>query len=223
MLLTFLGLIMMMGIIGGTGLVCSRRIQRLFDQMTPLLSASTELQHALIAYLTLFNAQDERQFQEHQTALTTLQQSFQHTQTLLANVQAETEEDFFEQARTSINAYQQMLQLQQETMLEQKYEAFRKQRQELDQIVGELGDRGKANINQKEDVGRTLEQSGSATPEDFVTLLVDLFETDYPVVEGTFSLERYLIQLEDLANIYITEQLATNLPRIEEDFTRTLN
>lgn len=229
--LAFLVLLFLMGTLGGAGLLYSRKIQILLDNTTPLVKTSTNLQNSLISYLALFNLNDEQHIQEQMTRLDELTENFYATQKQLcdlcerADIQFTTQsgtQEIFEQARESIAAYQDILSFQKQVDIESKIEAFHKQRQELDAILHEFAARQEAAINQKEDTGRTLEQSGRATVDDYTNFLLELFQADYPLAAGAFKLQRYIIQLEDISNSYLVEQEPNLLPTIEKEFSHHL-
>jgi methyl-accepting chemotaxis protein len=232
--LAFFILVVVVGVTGGSGLFFARRIQVLSDMATPLVKTSSELvntiQSATISFLELPNLKDEQQIQAQANTLDELDGEFQEKLGTLSEIIAATniqldiqtiaqmQQEFFKQAREGVVAYQEMLILQKEAVIKQKLEDLQNQRQELDMVLRDFANRNEAAVNRKEDESRTLGQSEMATVEDMVNIVVELFNHDYPLVQGAFILQRYLIQLQDISRSYLAEQDENKLPAIEEKF-----
>ncbi|MCP4403303.1 MAG: hypothetical protein GY801_39095 [bacterium] len=234
--LVFLILVVVIGVTGGAGLFFATRIQTLSAVATPLVKISGELvitmQRAIISFLELSNLQDEEQIQVQANTFAELEEAFRKKLDQLSGSIVETKSQldtqtieqlhhtFFTQAREGITAHQEMLTLQNAAVVGQKLEAVETQRQELDTLLADFANRNEATINEKEDGVRTLEQSGAATTEEVLTLFLGLLNQDYPLVQGTFKLQRYLIQLQDISRTYLAEQNPEELPAIEKEFAR---
>ena len=227
--LAFSALIIIMGGVGGIGLLYSTKIYNLLDRTTPLINASTELQRALIAYLSIFHNNDDGQSEARLEILERLKTHFHATDELLSSESGKTatlgrnqEETFFQHARAGIEEYQRLLAFQQQISLERHIVNFQAQRRELDEMLGKLAEQSEAKINQKEDAGRTLVQSGSASVEDLSHVLDELFNVYYPILESAFTLQRYLIQLEDVSKSYLIEQDEMSFQAIADEFSNLL-
>lgn len=71
-----------------------------------------------------------------------------------------------------------------------------------------------------EDEGDRLVATGLADPRVINTLLGDLFDQDYPVVEAALKLQRLVIEMQDQAGAYMAAEDARALAAISENFAR---
>ncbi|MEZ4528998.1 MAG: methyl-accepting chemotaxis protein [Desulfobacterales bacterium] len=102
-----------------------------------------------------------------------------------------------------------------------RIQSFRTQHHSLQDLLDIFITDAQASLNKKEDGGRTLVQSGYATIEDMHDLLKNLFESNVPLLAGGISLQGYLIQLQRIAETYVSEKDSGRLKKLRNDFEQT--
>ncbi len=227
----------LIGAAGGSGLVfmtqIRHKVEGLAEQASPLVSTTSEIveqmQKANIAILELLRLQDVQDIQEQAKIVDefdrTFQGKLQYLSTITARgstrldtrIMAQTHQKFMVQAREVIAAHQTKV-----AMKEVNLADFEKHRKQLDTRLAALISQGEAEINAKEDQSRTLSLSGENTAADMEKLLSDLFLQDYPLMRGTTAVQRYLVQLQDVARTYVATQNTGQLPAVEQQFTRVM-
>jgi hypothetical protein len=221
---------------GGIGLFSMKKIELLArsDVSSPLIKATGELidqmERGHIATLELLSAKEKQEIEKGIKAIEGLDDKFHEKRGQLSqvvkmgNIQmdvqglTQTYEKFLKEAREMIAAHQ--TKVAKEAATGQKLMDFEKRRQELDVLLVNLSNRSEAAINEKEDQGKTLAQSGKASVSDMDNLLSELFSQDYPFVQGALKLQRYLMQLLEISRAYVIEKDAKNLAATQERFER---
>jgi methyl-accepting chemotaxis protein len=100
--------------------------------------------------------------------------------------------------------------------------AFEELRRELDEQVGRLAKRAEADMSEREDLAKTLVQSGSATTEMLGAAIAAIFEQSYPTMQNAYKLLRYQAQIQDIARQYVAETEAEKRAGTRERFDKTL-
>ncbi|MDM8548875.1 methyl-accepting chemotaxis protein [Desulfobacterales bacterium HSG2] len=222
--------------IGGTGLFFTGQIRdkvMIFsDTASPMVQTAGELFHKMhesrIATLELLALTDEQKISEQAGILeesdSMLRKTLNRLSRLIAkgnvrlNIQSleESHQKFFSQVRKVIAAHR--AKLLREAAAGQHLENFEKQRKELGTVLTDLANRSDAAINEKEDAGKTLAQSGEATAEEMADLLSELFSQDYFLAKGASKLTLYLIRMRNASGAYLAEKDPEKLPGIAEEF-----
>ena len=231
--LSFLLLVVIIGITGGAGLLVINKIQGkigiLSEVASPLVNITGELgdtlQRAHIASLEVLTLRDEQAIQKQTKLVKELEGKFRENLERLPAISAkgnihfdtqtvdDTQQKLFKHARELIAAHQTKI-----TKSTAGLKAFEKQRIELYALLNDFGNRAHSAVNEKEDRGKTLVQSGDATLEDMWDLLDNLFSQDYLFVQGAANLQRYLMHLQDISRAYINEHELEKLKAIEKKF-----
>jgi len=128
----------------------------------------------------------------------------------------QTQKTFFLTAHEMIAAH-----LKKTTIQSASLNIFEKKYKAVDTELNKLMNRALAAVNEKEDRGRTLIQSGDARMADMEEFLAQLFGQDQSLINGVFTLQKYLMALQDLSRAFITQDNSEMLPAIEEDFQQT--
>ena len=84
-------------------------------------------------------------------------------------------------------------------------------------LLAGLAIRSETEMSGSEDFGKTLVQSGDATVEDLDQLLSETFNQTYPLVQNTYKVMRYLMQLQDVSRAYLAEHELEQLAAIERN------
>ena len=234
----FLILIFIIVMLGGISIFSSNSIQTLSWTTADVVATSNDyaihLKNAMIFFSELPILEDKHQFHSQKIRLKKLHEESQATLEHLANgikkmpvpleIEAleQVQETFFLQVKESIVAYENILLLRKDASITTALKDFQAQQQILNEQIVEFSEHSEARINLKEDVGRTLVQSGQATPENMEKLVFELFNRDYPLVQGASKLRYYLTQLGNISQKYVSVQNENTLLEIEKQFIHTL-
>ncbi len=222
--LSFIFLLVMMCISGTGGLFYIAQIKgniaTLTDTATPLFEVSNDLLAHMQAVssnlLELLRSADGQEIETKSGEIQAVQNDFDQALEKLRAIITEgsislsiedlikAKDSFFQKIPQIIKAYQ--LKLSKEAALREQVSQSEKLHSGVDQELAGLLARGKAAMTEKEDRGKTMVQSGSATVKDMEAILSELFNQDYYVVDGATSLRTYLVQLNGLARTYAAEQ-----------------
>jgi methyl-accepting chemotaxis protein len=99
---------------------------------------------------------------------------------------------------------------------------FEALRRNLDEQVGRLAARAEADMAEREDLAKTLVQSGAATPDILGEAIAAIFERSYPTLQNAYKLLRYQAQIQDIARQYLTESEEQKRAAVRERFEKTL-
>jgi len=239
LLLAFLSLAMMVGGAGGFGLFYINSIAKtaevFSDVAAPMVNETMALVNSLQEiHILLLEILDLQSIENHQaygtklaefdtafhSGLARLDQLIGHGQ-LALNVQevVAKQRAFVQQAQDMLASHQ--TKVAKEMMAVQGLRDFETQRQELDALLTHFASDSEGTMAEREDRGKTLMQSGSATVELLDQLLSDTLTQSYPIVQGTYKLMRYLMQMQDIARAYVTTQNTEQLATVEERFQKS--
>jgi methyl-accepting chemotaxis protein len=94
---------------------------------------------------------------------------------------------------------------------------FDKQGDDLIIMLDEFALENEEEMQKANDEGNNIvARYGSAI--EIATILNELFERDYPVVEAALKLQRLISELKDTSGEYLAEEIPENLPSIQTDF-----
>lgn len=233
--IAFLFLVSIIGITGGAGIYFIKKIQVLSDSASPLVnttrSINDQLNRSRIAMAELSGIKKETQFSEHKKHLNDLRNNFEKDLSQLAEMAENVnlnidisqvnslKEAYFNLFSEAVSARQEVLRKASE--IQQSLDTFENERIAVDQLVVSIGNRNEARLNEIEDQGRTIEQSGRATVKDYTKLLEEMYSESYPMVTGAGKLQKYLIQLQDTVKTYLAETETTHLNIIEQKFQKS--
>lgn len=232
----FIFLVGIIGITGGSGMFFIKRIQILSDSATPLVNITRSINERLhnihVAIIKISNIDDEALLSDHQAALKGLKNDFEADFTELARIAAHADfnidirqinplkKSFFALCSEMITARQQVL--KRTSDIHTSLKTFEKHIKDVDDLVVQIGNRNEAGLNEMEDKGRTMEQSGRATVGDYSKLLSEMYTEKYPMVIGAGKLQKYLIQLQDTVKTYLAETDFKLLGDIEQEFKKSI-
>ena len=109
--------------------------------------------------------------------------------------------EYFGKARQVVSAH--LGRLDREAALLRMARACMVRKRELEKRIMALAAESETAVNEKEEVGRTLAQSGEATVEGMADLLAELFERDYAMLRGATRLRDYLRRMEGVTRDYL--------------------
>ncbi|GAK49966.1 methyl-accepting chemotaxis sensory transducer [Candidatus Moduliflexus flocculans] len=209
----------------------SVRIQYLSGKIAPVAKTASSLvmciKDATILLEGLPTLKDEEQLQAQAVQIDELHNDIRQ---ILNELSAVTEaasldldvrtitrlhQTFFLEVNANLATYQEALSLQKEAAIAKTLERFQEQQHELNQLLVLFAERNETPIHQKEETARTLEQSGKATTDELLCLIIELFNQDYPLVQGASKLQSYVVELGELCRRYISEQNEQRLAEIE--------
>jgi len=179
-----------------------------------------------IALLETLDVQNTEGYQAHAQKLAAFDATFQEgvakLQQLAANGKRELDladvvakqRAFVKQAHDGLNSHQ--TKVSQGAIAVQRLRDFETQRQELDILLAAFTKESEAAMTEREDRGKTLTQSGNATVAMLSELLSDSLTESYPIVQGSYKLMRYLVQMQDIARNYVTNRTPRSLPDCRE-------
>lgn len=90
---------------------------------------------------------------------------------------------------------------------------------ELITALDEFAEENEIEMAKAEEEGDRLEQIG-ANSGAINSVLGQLFDQDYPVVEAALKSQRLIIEMQDTAGEFLAEEKAVNLPNIETEFQK---
>lgn len=88
---------------------------------------------------------------------------------------------------------------------------------ELITALDEFAEENEVEMAKAEEEGDRLELAG-ASGGSINSVLGQLFDQDYPVVESALKSQRLIIEMQDTAGEFLAEEIADNLPNIETEF-----
>lgn len=238
--LSFGLLVIIVAVIGGASLFSLKKINGKFgilsEVSTPMVSIANRLsgimKKAHITSLESMNLRDEKAIQDHLGLLKDLDTKFKAELNRLPSILAkesiqfntqdieQTQQEFIKHAYELI-AVIDALRVK-EIKSNDNLALFEKGLKKIEEQLDLFGDRSLGAINEKEDRGKTLIQSGSATMESVDILLSELYGKDFPLAIGSFKLQRYLVSLHEICRQYINEQDIQKLTAIEKEFDSTV-
>ncbi len=89
---------------------------------------------------------------------------------------------------------------------------------ELITALDEFAEENEAEMAMAEEQGDKLEATYGSTAAQVNSILGELFERDYPVVEAALKLQRLVVEMQDTAGEYLAEEDITKLDAIRQEF-----
>jgi methyl-accepting chemotaxis protein len=223
MILSFIVMSLLVGGAGGLGLYYVGQIQSsimvVCEVGNPLSNAAfvmtDEMKKADFALQQVLLAASEEDMASRGAALPEhtrrLEEGLARLKSLLAQgivkidtaAVAEQQKNFFTIADETVAAYRQVLQTEKKTeearaVLAARFSAF-------SAALTDFANRWQAAINEKEDKGKTLVQSGGATVTVMEGLLDEMFQADVPMMTGANLILRYLTELQEGVAAFVNE------------------
>ena len=240
LILGFIFLSLLIGASGGSGLFFVNKISNavgifsdvsspLVDETTALVENMQKMHIAMLEALAQTDADNDRR---HATELTDLDATTQQALGRLTRLSTEGrldldldeaagwQREFVAQAREMLASHR--TQLTKETVAKDRLRVFEAQRLKLDALLAEFAGRSETVMSGREDLGKTLVQSGEATVAGLDEILDETFNQSYPMVQNTYKLMRYLMQMQDVSRAYLGEQDIEQLPAIEKRFAKAV-
>jgi methyl-accepting chemotaxis protein len=232
----FLFMVLIMCGLGGASLFfvekINRDVQILTDVASPLFQHTGALVEKMQASTTvlfeLLTLTDEKKIQGRTEELGRIENEFREnidrlTVTIKAgDIQLDAQavvraqDVFFKKVHEIITTHQTTLKMKDAER--QLFHGFEKKYQEADKCLGSFLAMQQASMNEKEEKGKMMADSGDATVEEMNDLLSEMFSRDYFLLSGGTTLSRYLVQLRELVEVFVSESNMTHLVDIEKKF-----
>lgn len=123
---------------------------------------------------------------------------------------------FFRTAKDAKHAH--LEKLAKEKTVQQGLVSFDIARLKLNEEVQRLLDTAKSAMGRKEDRSRTLMFSSGTKTKDMSDLVAELFNNDFPLLDGGLLLSGYLAQMQDTARAYTAQNEPEALGTLREQF-----
>jgi methyl-accepting chemotaxis protein len=218
---------------GGAGLFFLTQVQHILSHSaTPVLNTAGELTDNIhkthIAALHMLALEDPGRIKENLKEIDGLDKYFSDKSDYLTRIIAKgdipldtgilikTQRAFIKAVHQTLSARQSVS--EKKKSVSQMLEKYQKQHHKLVSWISEIADHSEAAINKKEDRGKTLQQSGQASVDDMVNILMELFETDYYLLQNVSKIRNYLISLTEVCTRYLAETDKNKLGEIEKQF-----
>ncbi len=232
--ISFTFLVSIIVLTGGGGLLFINKIHVISDSASPLVNATIALgekmNKAHIALVQLSGLEKDEQLVEQQKILSGIQREIDENLVQLTAVidsarfnldtrlVSTSKDSFFDLIKKAVAAQKQAL--KKKTEASKSFTEFEKQRESLRKLLLNIGNRNEAALNMAEDRGKTLEQSGMASVKDYSALLAEMFSENYPLLQGVNKLQEYIIELQNVANLYLIETKIDQLDKIQNEFEK---
>jgi methyl-accepting chemotaxis protein len=220
---------------GGTGLFYLKKIQNvLMGEGAPLIKISGEIIGNIrgVHNTVSLEPRNDKQIQEMINAMDESDRVFKERVAQLiaistqANIKFDAQtivglqKDLMKISHEVVSARQKLI--ARETTLAEGSNISREHEKAINNIIVDFSNRNQAEANQKEDRGRTLEQSGTATAQDISAILGDLYETNVFYICSAAKLRQYMLLVEDISKEYMTESDTNALPELDEEFRKNI-
>lgn len=129
-----------------------------------------------------------------------------------------TRKNFMGLSEQAINQYRGVL--EKDKNKKEQLDSFDRQRQLFDKKLNEFIESAQSAIGETEDKGRTLSMNDEATAKQISDLLLGMFQKDLPVLYRASALQVFLIQLQDLLKVYLSENDINQLERHQKNFEK---
>lgn len=236
LILSFGFLLLMMVFAGGAGLFFTSQIKEKVETISlvssPLESAANRLANGVLnshaALLQLLSLTDSTAIQAKKESLMGFRSGIEEDMKVLSKmtgldlVTLDTKAlqgqliRLFDQSGQVILAHQSMLEKQ--ALLSGKLVQFDSHRQDLDQSLSRFLDSARTGIGEKEDEGRKLSMTGTATAKQVADLLLEMFAKDLPILYRGQNLRTFFIQFQDIIRTLMLESDAAAVETLKEEF-----
>ena len=234
--LFFMGLALMIGAAGGSGLLFVKKIsgsmEAVVNLATPLAKHADSLvanvHESRVLTMDILSSASEVNIQQSLAAIENLDREFQirkqDLEAILDKGQidldlrsaSDSQKAFIEQTRAMAAA--QLLMLAKKAEANQRLAEFEQQREKLQDLLYDFAQRSEANMAMAEDRGRTMVQAGTATVKSLDKLLENLYNNEYIMLKSSYKLLGYLTELQNLGRSYLSQADLDKLPDIENSF-----
>ncbi len=236
LILVFIFLVLMVACAGGSGLFFTSQIkgkvETLSDISAPLDKTSNLLANNMlkshVAVLSLLSMDDAQAIQSQKNLLINLKKSVDENIDILSRVLKKGQfnldikaltiikNKFFQQTHDVIEAH--MAKLEKEVMAKEKVAIFDKNRKTLDKSLITFIETAQTAIGEKEDEGRKLSMTPSATAKEVSDLLLSMFQRDLPVLYKGQDFRTFFIEFQDMIKSLIVEKEAVKVEKLKTDF-----
>lgn len=234
----FVFLVLMIGCAGGSGLFFTSQIKEKVETITDVASPIDKISNLLandmlkshVVVLYLLSLDNPNAIGEQKKALERLKKSVDKNLAGLSKVLeksrfnlnikqlTEYKNQFFQLTRIVIQAHQ--TKLTKEIMSKAKLAAFDTNRKELDKSLSVFLTVAQTAIGEKEDEGRKLSMTPSATAKEVTKLLLDMFQQDLPILYRGQNFRSFLIEFQNIIKSLIMEKEIQNIEMLRESFEK---
>ncbi|MBN1765582.1 MAG: HAMP domain-containing protein [Sedimentisphaerales bacterium] len=195
-------------------------------------SLAANIQKSQVVSQEILTCTDEAAIQACLDKIDTLDSSFNAGQETLTDLCRSLDDKLKINIQTAINAQKafvtqthamtdaQKTKLEKSQQASQRLTDFENQCKILNETLFEFTRQAETAMNEKEETAKTMAMSGDATVEVLGEIIEETFNDNYPLVIGAATLTKYLIQLKDVAHIYLNERDAEQLQALEEKFQK---
>ena len=229
-------LLLLAAITGGAGLYYINQIDHSVTTVTevswPLVQETTKLEHEigdaynkLMSQLALGSVQEDVKVRARLDGfLSTSNQAVERLQQLAhrsgLNLRLQSlldgQTNFTEQARGILDAKREEVKLQ--AMPEQRLVDVDGLHKALEERLVRIAKHGEGIISEREDHTRTLVMSGAATVTKLESVMTDTLNRTFPLVKGSYAVQGYLKEAQEITRAYLGEIDANKLAELEKTF-----
>ena len=235
LVIVFVLLFLMVVLTGGSGLFFAKRVEVSVDTLTVVALPSLDAIHSLRNNIQQMNVDlltslDRRAGNRSEKLVAALSVFDQISRVGLDKLESLLEVSGIdlntEMARDSLRMYIRQasellslhkLKLASQSVAYERIEEFEQQRRELDNHLERLANRSEAAMAVREEVSKTLVQSGKATVERVDELNDATFNQSLPLLQSAYKLMRFLVQIQDLSRSYMATSHTDQLDVIERN------
>ena len=241
LIFAFLFLIIMIAGAGGSGLIflmtIRSHVETISGMAAPLnrisSSLSNNLQEAHITVLNLLSENDKEKIKKNQPLLKGFETAIDQNLKELSDISEKGKisldikglqnlnKTFFDQVKNAMAAHEGMLGI--ETVKAAKLNDFDLQQQATDSAMTDFVEASQSAIGQKEQIAIKISMTPDATAKEPTDLLLAMFGSGIPALNGGLQLKTFLAELRNLTKAYLAEQNLENLSRLQEKYESLAN
>jgi len=234
----FIFLVLMMACAGGSGLFFTSQIKKKVETISEIASPLDKLSSLVagdmlkshIAVLYLLSLKDSKSIEAQKKLLQTLKNNSgknlkrlslvleKSRVNLNVNSLKQNINNFFKQSKDAIQAHQTML--EKKKILKVKISEFDVNRRNLDKVLSAFLETAQSAIGEKEDEGRKLSMTPSATAKEVSDLLLDMFQQDLPVLYKGQNFRSFLIEFQDIIKTVMVENDIEKIGELRKKFEK---
>jgi methyl-accepting chemotaxis protein len=207
------------------------QINTITDQAAPTIEEADDLIAVLWKSAKVANeilaSEDKQEIATLSQELNVLSSEFTETSQRLVEYVNDSEhlaliEKAKQEHKEFVNHYEKMVdahnqELDEEEKAKQLLDEFDKNGARLISALDEFAIKNEEEMRKAEQRGDELVSTGGSARQ-INSILSELFEKDYPVVEASLKLQRLVIELQDTSGEYLAEENPANLPTIKREF-----
>ncbi|MBU1344475.1 MAG: MCP four helix bundle domain-containing protein [Proteobacteria bacterium] len=234
----FVFLVLMVAFAGGSGLFFTsqikKKVETISDIASPIDKSSNRLANDMlkshVAVLYLLSQDEPAAIIAQEKLLQELKKDIDITLASLSQVLEKSrynlniklltqyKDQFFQQTRDVIQAHQ--TKLTKENVSKEKVAAFDINRKKLDKSLSAFLETAQTAIGEKEDEGRKLSMTPTATAKEVSSLLLNMFAQDLPVLYQGQNFRSFLIEFQDIVKSLITGKDVQKIGEMRESFEK---